>query len=308
MRTLEQKIADAGPNHQRINPHILTRVRNQMLKEGSLQKIEGSPPWYALASADPKKVTERLAILKPLQAKLGQKALTTRIGQTLEIAAYRALLKSPLEFFGAYTDLDDHDDSKLYKKEEPPSTISGRTIGAENLDFIARLDRVTCGIEIKNIREWLYPDRHEVRDAIRKCLTLDIVPVLLARRIPYVTFRLLSPLGVIIHQQYNQLLPASEATLATQVRDKTLLGYHDIRTGNEPDARMMKFCVENLPKILEEARERYLQNKDLLEQFAGGMDYAEFAARVRRREAGTNEDHDWPQEEPEADPNDFEFD
>lgn len=306
MRTLEQKIADAGPTPQRVNPHILTRVRNVMLKEGSLQRIGTNPPWYAMGNEDPKKIQERLAILQPLQAQLSQKALTTRVGQALEIAAYRALLKSPLEFFGAYTDLETHDDSTLYKKEEPPSNISGRSIGAENLDFIARADRITCGIEIKNIREWLYPDRDEVRDAIRKCLTLDIVPVLVARRIPYVTFRLLSPLGVIVHQQYNQLLPASEAALAAQVRDKTLLGYHDVRTGNEPDARLQKFFVENLPKILGDARQRFDANKDLLERFAtGDISYAEFAARVRRREAGTNEDHDWPEGEPDPDPNDF---
>ncbi|MGE0830305.1 MAG: hypothetical protein AB7O04_13270 [Hyphomonadaceae bacterium] len=61
---------------------------------------------------------------------------------------------------------------------------------------MARADRVTCEIEIKNVR---------------KCLVLDIVPVLLARRIPYVTFRLLSPLGVFFHQQYNHSSPPAKS-------------------------------------------------------------------------------------------------
>ena len=34
MRTLEQKISDAGPNDQRIDPHILTEVRNDLLVRG----------------------------------------------------------------------------------------------------------------------------------------------------------------------------------------------------------------------------------------------------------------------------------
>jgi hypothetical protein len=94
---------------------------------------------------------------------------------------------------------------------------------------------------------------------------VDAVPVLIARRIPFVTFRLLSPCGFIIHQTYNQLLPQSESALAAQLREKTLLGYHDIRVGNDPDTR-------------------------------GSMPYEEFAARVRRRQQGVEEGHD-PEEE-----------
>ena len=39
MRTLEQKISDAGPNDQRIDPHILTEVRNDLLAEGRDRSI-----------------------------------------------------------------------------------------------------------------------------------------------------------------------------------------------------------------------------------------------------------------------------
>jgi hypothetical protein len=46
------------------------------------------------------------------------------------------------------------------------------------------------GLECKNVREWLYPDRTEIRQTIDKCLRLDCVPMIIGRRIPYVTFRL----------------------------------------------------------------------------------------------------------------------
>jgi hypothetical protein len=138
----------------------------------------------------------------------------------------------------------------------------------------------------------------EVRDLLRKCLALNAVPTLIARRIPFVTFAILSRCGVIIHETYNQLLPATEATIAAQVRDKMLLGYHDVRTGNQSDTRLIKFITVNLPLVAPAARAKFEAYKDLLEAFASGdKQYEEFAARVLRRSRGQNEDGDYPQKE-----------
>lgn len=38
-RTLEQKIADAGPFNQRIDPHILTIVRKRLITEGAIARL-----------------------------------------------------------------------------------------------------------------------------------------------------------------------------------------------------------------------------------------------------------------------------
>jgi len=88
----------------------------------------------------------------------------------------------------------------------------------------------------------MYPTFRKYLKRSEKCLALDAVPVFIARRIPYVTFAVLSKSGFIVHQTYNQLLPASAADIAAKARDKSTLGYHDIRTGNQPDARLLKFC------------------------------------------------------------------
>jgi hypothetical protein len=51
----------------------------------------------------------------------------------------------------------------------------------------------------------------------------------------------------------------------------------------------------NLPKVLPEAKVRFDTYKDLLRAYAyGDMSYVEFAARVRRRSEGRNEDSDEP--------------
>lgn len=97
-----------------------------------------------------------------------------------------------------------------------------------------------------------------------------------------------------MHQNYNQLFPASASDLAEQARDKRLLAYHDIRTGNLPNSRLTTFLHKNLPSVLVRARPKFEEYRDLLKAFGDGdMHFDEFAARVRRRSEGTNEDSDW---------------
>jgi hypothetical protein len=197
----------------------------------------------------------------------------------------------------------------MYKKEEPPQHIGRRALsGNKNLDFLIRHPSAGyLGVECKNVRVWLYPRDSELKETLQKCLARDAVPVLIARRIPYVTFAVLSRCGVIMHQLYNQLLPNAAADMAAQAKQKNLLGYHDIRLGNEPDARLLKFIGVNLPKIADNAREKFDEYKDLLDGFVnGGMSYEEFVGRAARRDRGESEDFDQDLHPPfgEADPRD----
>jgi hypothetical protein len=296
-RTLEQKISDAGPYTQRINPHVLTEVRQRLVLEGLISVANhAGAPWFYASNTSPAEIEARLQQLLPVYK--SYLALGERIGQTLEIATYRALATLPnADFSGRFKNLDEHDDSQLYKKEEPQQHIGIKSLaGGERLDFILRTNNAgPLGIECKNVRHWLYPHVPEIEELLRKCIALDIVPVLIARRIPFVTFTVLSKCGLIIHQTYNQLFPASETALGSQVRDKTLLGYHDVRLGNQPDARLLKFITTNLPLVAARAREKFDEHKDLLEPFSSNsMTYEEFAARVLRRDRGEDESGEFP--------------
>jgi hypothetical protein len=215
------------------------------------------------------------------------------LGQALEIATFRALQgQTALNYFGYFSDLEAHDDSDLFRKEEPPSSLSGRQIpSGKNLDFLIQYGQDGyAGIEVKNVREWYYPDRTEIREMLFKCCSLDVVPVLIARRIHFSTFSVLNPCGVVFHQTFNQLYPNSAEELAQRVRHKNLLGYHDVRVGNIPDARLTQFIHVNLPSVLPTARERFEAFKDLLCGYGNGdMSYKSFAARVKRRMRGEEE-------------------
>jgi hypothetical protein len=301
-RTLEQKISDAGPGGMRIDPHILTPARRGLERDGIIIR----PPaavgiWFAMHDTPAATVTARLAAQLPVYRSLQRDRFKIRLGQTLEIAIYRALLaQSALpDFLGSFLDLAEHDDRTPYAKEEPPRRLGARSIGGDRgLDFLVRHPTAGwAGIEAKNIREWMYPDRSEIIELLSKSVALDVVPVLIARRIHFSTFAVFYPCGVILHQTYNQLFPEADTALANnRAKHRENLGFHDIRSGNAPDARLTDFIARNLPAALPAARERFDEYKDLLDEFANGpMDYPEFAARVRRRSEGRNEDHDWEQ-------------
>jgi hypothetical protein len=149
-------------------------------------------------------------------------------------------------------------------------------------------------VEVKNTRGWIYPNSDEIKEMLLKCCALNVVPALIARRIHYSTFSVLHPCGVVLHQTYNQLYPNSAHALAAKVRDKTLLGYHDVQTGNQPDARLTRFVQKSLPQILPKARLAFDAYRDLICDYAmGGQTYESFAGRVKRRSRG--EDEDWPE-------------
>jgi hypothetical protein len=293
MRTLEQKISDAGPSNQRINPHLLTRALLELEQEKKLVRLQrAGVPWFHLAQTNPQDVDSRLQVLEPIHAATVNGEFVKRLGQSLEIAVFKALrAQTSLAFFGGFRDLEEHDDDSLYSHDEPPKTVSGHTMPGK-LDFMVLEGGAIGAIEIKNTRPWIYPDTSDdVLELLRKCCATDLVPVLIARRIHYSTFSVLSHCGVILHQTYNQLYPRSDAALAMQAREKNLLGYHDIRLGNEPDARPIKFIQTNLPALLQSFRERFERFKDLLCAYAQGeIRYKEFAGRSKRRLRGEPED------------------
>ena len=270
-RTLEQKISDAGPTNQRIEPFVLTQARRHLVQTGRIVEVHrGKTSWFHLQEATPEDVTARLTQLEPIYQATQAGELKVRIGQALEIAVYKSLTTNAQTFLGGFTDLTKHDDSKPYKRIEPPMMLSGKTIEKGPVDFILAQTSSAAGIEIKNYRTWLYPHSSEVRELLWKCADIEAVPVLIARRIPFVTFRLLNLSGGLVHQTYNQLYPSSEIRLASQVKGKTLLGYHDVRVGNEPDARLLKFVGKDLPELKEEAKALFLKFKDVHKAYGKG--------------------------------------
>ncbi|MBL4757847.1 MAG: hypothetical protein JKY32_09510 [Rhizobiales bacterium] len=224
-RTIEQKISDAGPFNQRIDPHILIPVRNELVKSGELRKIRAhGRDWFALSDTPQNLIDKRIEAQFDVLRLTLDNNFSTRVGDALEIAIYRALGKADaLNSLGGFRRLTPKPTTSHLKKEEPPSIFNGRELqGNKRFDFLVGTD-TWAGIECKNIREWLYPNRTEIRHLLRKSIELDIPPILIGRRIPYVTRRLLQPAGMLLWETRSQFYPAEYDNIAAQIREKNLL-------------------------------------------------------------------------------------
>jgi len=131
------KDCDAGPTPQRVDPHLLTHSRTQLQQEGRILTRIGlqNREWHYLPETDPAVVEQRFQELQELHARTEARSFTMRMGQTAEIAVIKALQQSKSNFIGHFTDLELHDDSTMYMKNDP-DFVSGIHIRGGRLDYI----------------------------------------------------------------------------------------------------------------------------------------------------------------------------
>ncbi len=284
IHTLEQKISAAGPARQRVEPRPLRLALDSLAGRKEVVALDrAGAPWYRLRAAPPPAWRARLEAQAPIFEAVNAPAFALLLAQALEIAAHKALRKqSRPEPLGGFKDLSEHDDSAPYSREDPPELGGGEGAPPPLSLLVQDPDHGRAGILVRNARPWLYPDSEGVREALLQCCAVDAVPVLVARRIALAEFSgVLGACGIILHQTYHQRYPRAFAELAEYARHKTLLGYSDIRLGNEPDARLMKFFAQSLPAALPEARRRFQARKDLLLAYGEGkMGYGALCARL----------------------------
>ena len=85
-------------------------------------------------------------------------------------------------------------------------------------------------------------------------------------------------------------IPEADQELAFAAKHPTLLGYHDLAIGNEPNSRLRKFSKDSLPTALPAATLRFHDFHDLLFAYVKGeLDYRQFNHLRKRRLAGEPE-------------------
>lgn len=113
-----------------------------------------------------------------------------------------------------------------------------------------------------------------MKEFIRKALTVNMTPIIIARRLPYITkMALCAPAGIIAHETYNQLYPDTTYghELANKVRLKRGLGYADVRPSEDPLPRTIEFFGKNLPGLLSTASARFQTNRPMLQEWVDGQ-------------------------------------
>lgn len=277
-KTLEQKISDQGPNHLRVDPHLLGLAIKDLLQLNRLREHHhastATAPWFANPATSPTAVTARLDTLAPLYASVSRGPFRNLVGDALEVIVFKCLQSvysaTPrYGFYGHFLLHEPKDAHSRYRKIQAPKTHAGRSTIKEP-DFLQ--GGHNCGsvcIECKNYREWIYPHHRIITNLILMAADLNIVPVLIARRLHYTTrTNFLEPAGIIAHESLFQYYPADKADLASRVSHKQSLGFTDVRASEEPHARTLAFFTTTLPNIVDLMAARWFKNAPYLVAYA----------------------------------------
>ena len=272
-KTLEQKISDQGPMGMRVDPHLVGLAIMDLLELNRLKTVHhketGNHPWYANILTPQPVIDERLKVLAPLyQSTLG--SFSNLVGDALEIVTEKCLAAvqtgSGRYAYQGHFMLDQPKDKHgRYAKTQPPKSINSSQTNKE-ADFLQfGYESGAVCIECKNYREWIYPHNPVVKELIVKSVELECIPLLVARRIHYTTREnLFKPAGILFHETLYQYYPLDFDELTQKVKDKTLLGFSDVRATQDPDKRTVEFFASYMPKIVDSTAALWSKNKAAL--------------------------------------------
>lgn len=273
---VEAKIADhvLQPLRHPVQPHHLTTARGQLRREQIIKetphKTRGGGTISVLHLADlgrRRKAFQRAAARK-------------RLLQARYLAwAVRLNLLGPAGERVAHASLRDVAAAAGYRLERPEggpvATIFGAPVPGGALDDAAHLQItdnrgitvavVTIPIEVKNVREWIYPDSERLHQLLYKGAKLKeqnpnvpIVPVLVCRRAPYTTFTMAKAFGFYVADARAQFLPRREDVTPTHVNELALeLGFSDLTQDLGPHRLLRKHFGTALPRVAASAAENW---------------------------------------------------
>jgi hypothetical protein len=151
------------------------------------------------------------------------------------------------------------------------------------LDEIGRPSgTVTVLIEVKNIREWIYPETRELYELLDKSAQLQerypdisFVPLLVCRRVHLTTGRMAKDLGFFVVATWMQFVqPHADIDVAHFEEVRHGLGLTDLRLTEEAYEPLTRRLVITLPTVATRTAERFARSAPLL---------ATHFAQLRRR-------------------------
>src|SRR5450759_445853 len=225
---VEAKLADEewGPAGHRIEPHHLSTARRALLDDGTITEqtaaTKGGRPGsvFVLTSASRRtRATEAAAARKRLlQTRYlswasGTKQAPGTIGPAGERAAHASLLAvAPEAGYRVLNPATGHL-TRLFGEDIPGGPLdNGATLAFLDADGLPK-GGVIVPIEVKNIREWMYPNRPELYQLLYKAAMLQqarpdqaFAPVLVCRRAHVTLFRMARDLGCFVAEARAQFV------------------------------------------------------------------------------------------------------
>jgi hypothetical protein len=304
---LEIKISEAGPTRLRAEPHIISNALRNMVKAKNvlnhtptnLPSGSSNPKYYvpldfkgaADASRSRSFVEWRNLFLWASQRSeyCGYMLEKIIFDAVLETDKYHVLGSAPI--YGADGKLMKTSGSEIltYQGQDVYKAESGAGF---DLFVIHKASHTPIGIEAKNVRDWIYPASEEVWRAIARACTMECLPVIIARKISYISragfFAKFGILGFETNFQYmaQQVQPDSKYTFKDKVIHKDKLGFADIKLLKPKDptpSHVVKFFDDILDQHAESYFEKFMKHKELLKKYAIDYQMAESSLNQGRR-------------------------
>jgi hypothetical protein len=185
-------------------PHHLTTARKRLVNAGAIRKqaavLNGRlvSTWIDAVSSQ-QTATDRLAATK---RRCYRTYLSwTNRAQLCGAIAEQVVHRSLTALAGRYLWIPDHKPGKVTLLCGQPITVGGPldSAGFWPLDpQDPSVGLVPFAVEIKNIRDWIYPWDHEHWDLLAKLAAFPrVIPVLVARKIHPLTFKCLADIGAL---------------------------------------------------------------------------------------------------------------
>jgi hypothetical protein len=268
---LEMKISEAGPINQRVEPIILRDSINLLLDNGTLSIEKHENEYIFFSNIDKRKIRQRISLLDSIYKKYNSFCFNrSYCGYMLEYLVQKALDKSKYISDYNYTAVKYKTSNKgiIIDKNSQTNNINGKYLSSnQSLDIILVFNNIPVGIEIKNKRRWKYKDDIEIWQLIKKCCELEIVPVFFARKIPFLTKCLFSNIGVLGLDTHFQFMHPCIKKELSEIRDKKLLGFFDIKCDIEPRDFLVGYFDTIIPENISNYKNKFISCKDLLMEY-----------------------------------------
>lgn len=142
----------------------------------------------------------------------------------------------------------------------------------KTLDFgiIHKKTDIPLGVEVKNIREWVYASSDTVWELLGKCAYFEVLPVLITIQISYTTLRDFKKIGLIGFTTYKQFFHPdlqNEKDLKL-IKSKDGLCFKDINFTTDPSPELIKFFSTRIPNNIETYNKTFMENLSLIKTYA----------------------------------------
>lgn len=280
-RTLESKISEAG--RERVHPRPLGETIRAMIAAGDLVAGEIRKTQVLWLPGTPAADLEsRRVQLDRLMEIYYRHASGARNNEGVIGAAGESMLKlafresSTMDYM-QWGDIDRYRDGVLTQPSDGLVTIKKPGAGRDFNDNVGL-------VEVKNRREWQYPENYMLWKLIRNAYLCDIVGIYFARRIPkttfWFTFKRLGAVGV---ETFNQFAPAASETELSDVKHRDGMGYHDLYFKNEVPPYLQR-QIDQLPDRIMAARTRMNAVKPIVFKYLADLADDDKKTKLDRKE------------------------